>query len=153
MTNWLAVIHRQLGEDVTGDARMLAAKIVDLLTTEEIVGLIAEEIEHQQRAVTRTQERSAFAMIANLDRSLTAAVPALPTGHEWNGLLRSRFKLHGHQVEWGLATIEQHEARLVQLRGLRDGLNVTIEFHERAIAMIREAGVECLDDIRHASIA
>lgn len=50
-------------------------------------------------------------------------------------------------VEWGTATVADHEGRIEYLSRRRDGITATIARHREAIDMITAAGVTCLADL------
>lgn len=145
MINWLARIRDLVDVDPDGDPRVLARKLLEALDAEELVTLIAEEIEHQQRRLTRFTEHEAFGQLHDWPTSNQLTKEHRPA---WDTLLGTPFKLGtGERVAWGQATVVQHEQRCALLRKLRDGLNTTIGFHEQAIRLITQAGVTCLDEI------
>lgn len=53
----------------------------------------------------------------------------------------------GPPIQWGKATVAQHQARIAWQYTQRDGIDRDIARHQRAIALITERGVSCLDDI------
>lgn len=70
-----------------------------------------------------------------------------PTG-ERASLMRETFSLpDGRRVEWGTATVEDHQSRADFLAKQRDGITSTIARHVEAIEAIRTAGVRCLDEL------
>ena len=54
-------------------------------------------------------------------------------------------------VEWGAATVQDHEGRIAYLSRRRDGITATIARHREAIEMIESAGVTCLNDLEPAA--
>lgn len=63
-------------------------------------------------------------------------------------LPRLEFKLpDGQRVEWGKATAAQHEARAQYLRAMMAGIGVDLARHERALKLLADEGVDCLDEV------
>lgn len=64
-------------------------------------------------------------------------------------ICKARFALgNGDRVEWGLATIAQHQERINVLYKNVQGLNETIERHKKAIQLIKENNISCLNDLK-----
>jgi hypothetical protein len=123
----------------------IAARILDSLTRDDLIALLAQEIEGQQRTRVLNIERTEF----------TFAPTERPTvGHFTQnvdplGRLRGeRFALgNGNTVTWEHATIDQHQERISMLDRMREGIARTIDRHQTAVDMIRKAGVTCLADL------
>jgi hypothetical protein len=148
--NWLSAIRGLVEQYPDGDSRVLARKLLEQLDHEELITVIAEEIEHHQRAIARHTERASF-LQALSPHSTVAAMIAGDRG-EWAALLATPFRLGDReQVVWGRASVEQHEQRIALLTKLRDGLDRTIAFHREAITLITDAGVTCLDEVDAAA--
>jgi hypothetical protein len=61
---------------------------------------------------------------------------------------RVRFRVgDGTEVEWGRATVTQHQARIAWQRTQMDAIAVDIDRHTGAVDLIEQHGVSCLDDI------
>jgi hypothetical protein len=138
-------IHRLAASDPDGDPTALAEGLIARYTRDDLIALLADEIAREQRAVVAAVEAR-----ADLRRLLAGREPSgLVTGQpSFVALLGHRFALGtGDTTTWGSATVEEHEVRIRYLEKLRDGLNATIERHRQAIALIRQAGVECLGDL------
>lgn len=56
----------------------------------------------------------------------------------------------GTRVRWGEATVEHHQRRAAMMRNLADRNIADAARHERAIEMILQAGVTCLDEVASA---
>jgi hypothetical protein len=105
----------------------------------------------QRRARVRAWEREsniADAGKAMSDTTTTLATPPRFGLHRRAHLLAATFAIGtGERIPWGTATVEQHRQRIGYLLAKRNGLDTTIDRHERAIAAITAAGVSCLADL------
>lgn len=61
--------------------------------------------------------------------------------------LSQRFYNGTEYVTWGAATVADHQGRIDFQTMLKNGINVDIERHREAIALIVEAGRTCLADL------
>lgn len=100
-----------------------------------------------RRSRTRTIERAAFGQAGSDDdqqQPLPGDEPRLTQHEARMQLMRRTFRIPGQSVEWGLATVEQHEARIAMQARLMGDIGLDIERHAEAIAEIQAAGVTCL---------
>lgn len=64
-------------------------------------------------------------------------------------LLSTMFSIgDGERVTWGLATVEQHAARVQMLTGQAVGVTETASRHAAAIQMLKEGGATCLAELK-----
>lgn len=78
--------------------------------------------------------------------------PFMPPGEWRRALWDECFSLaDGTLVKWGEATAEQHEARAAEQRRLSITTGMDADRHEWAAKTIRDAGVDCLNDIEDAA--
>lgn len=130
------------------DAQTLASKIIDKLPTEELVRLVAEEIDHIRRMKARVAEAEAFRSFRPSIKPGRVERKQHINAGAFRAVIGSTFKVgNGVEVSWGQATIEQHEQRVAMLERMRNGLDDTIRNHKATIAAMRDAGVNCLDDL------
>lgn len=126
--------------------------------------IIKAFVAHEQREHARATERRAFAPIrrafrAEASRSNgSAGQPAehRESGGQWlqhfQQIRNERVALgDGQKRRWGAMTLEEHRTRIDMFREQIDGFERTISIHEQAIELIRENGVECLDDLVSSS--
>jgi hypothetical protein len=135
---------------VVADPSATATAIVAVLglaasQREVLFGLVLDECERWERARVRVIER-------------VALPPGVPQGSsrlgvpadrgEYKRLMRETFPLpKGVRVEWGLATVEQHQLKIEMMDRFIAGNVAKRQRHVDAIVMIRAAGVSCLDEI------
>ena len=144
------LIHAALEETPDGDPHDIARRIRRKVSAEDMLRLLAREVEWTQRGLARIVEHEAMmAFRARFAESLPP-LPGVDPG--LRALFRSAFSLgDGTSVTWGAATIEQHEQRIAFLELQRNGINRTIAQHQDAIRLITEAGTTCLDDLGEAA--
>ena len=71
-----------------------------------------------------------------------------PTAQRAEYLRGTFVGLGGRRVAWAEATVEDHQARIVFLSSLRDGLTRTIQAHETAVRdILAVPGATCLGDL------
>lgn len=127
----------------------LAARLVEELGQDEIVAMIAQDIDTYRRNQVRTIEKTAFSQFFDVDRRIDTSPETIARLRD---VFAEKFSLgKGLDVEWGKATVDQHRMRIAMLMKLRDGINQTIDRHERAIEIIESAGVTCLDEVARAA--
>jgi len=139
------VLREAAHERPNDDPRAIAHTLLDTLTRDDLIALLADEIAGQQRMRVCGIERREFAPPPR-----PAGVPEdfAPRLDPFAALRGERIALgNGQQVEWHLATVEQHAERVAMLDRMRQGLGRTIERHQLAIRLIRDAGVSCLADL------
>lgn len=107
---------------------------------DELRGYVLSTVEqlarHIERARVRQLEHEAF----------TGERRTTPDAVE--RLLAERFILpDGRSVRWGEATVDDHTARAAWLRDFARTVIETAERHERAVALIVEADVKCLNEV------
>lgn len=127
-----------------GDPDELARGLAKKLAKDDLIVLLAADIEDEQRNLTRSNEKSAFASLLSKGQGTGKS----GSSEGLRGLFKDRFALGDGLggVEWGKATIEQHRTRIAMLEVLRDGIHATIQRHEEAITIIETAGVTCLEE-------
>lgn len=126
-----------------------------------LVRLVTREVEWHRRAQTRHVESRGFTALfeagvskAPAAKISTASVDDDVSSDDFRALFRQRFALgDGVRVGWGEATVDQHRQRIAMLRGLQNGIELTITRHEKAIEMIEKSKATCLDDlVKHPSL-
>lgn len=145
------LVHANAGLDV----EVLAEKALDELPRTELVVLLGELVRHERRRVCAARERDLWRELISHSREPgPIAKSDRPVSSGVKGLLVQRFALgDGTSVEWGAATVDQHETRIAMLRRMRDGIDLTIDRHRSAIEAINEAGVSCLADLQASEVA
>ena len=144
------LIHAALEETTDGDPHDIARRIRMKVSPEDILDLLAREVEWTQRGLARTVEHEAMSAFRSHFSGPLPPLPRVDPG--LRALFRTAFSLgDGTSVPWGQATIEQHEQRIAFLALQRDGLNRTIAQHQEAIRVISEAGATCLADLEQAA--
>jgi len=152
------IIRKAVAEDPTGDPQVIAASIRRRLSGRDVVGLIVHVIVAEQRNLARRQEQVAFSSIHRASRMFDPADPGTPVEEMTLGntaaklmelLESSPFKMGdgSDPLQWGTATVAQHEARIAMLSKIRDGIDATIARHREAISLCRQAGVDRLMDV------
>lgn len=146
--NLKQLIHEALEEAPDGDPHDIAKRIRRRVPAEDILNLIAREVEWTQRGIARLVEQQGMAAFRS--RFASTPLPPLPGVDDGlRALFRSTFHLgDGTSVTWGDATIEQHEQRIAFLSIQRDGITRTIDQHREAIRAIQAAGTSCLNDLQ-----
>lgn len=140
---------RKEAEASDADPADLAADIVAKVTKADLVPLVEAEIRSTRRHTARGQERKAFREAFNASKEKPARV--IPEG--LRSLFATPFALgDGTEVNWLLATSDQHRERIAKLSKLRDGLDRTISQHREAVTLIEEAGVSCLADLTEGTM-
>lgn len=141
------LIHEALERTPGGDPHDIAKRIRKKVPEDDILRLIAREVEwSQRRLVHRAEEQT---MAAFRSRFSGRPLPPLSIDPGLRALFRTSFRLGdgAGAVVWGDATIEDHTQRIAFLSKQRDGIDQTIGRHLAAIELIREAGVTCLNDL------
>ena len=144
-----AVIRKAAQGNPTGDPTKMASALIAKLGKGELVQLLAHEIAGEQRILTLSHEKSAFArkFLANPPTASSEAI-----SKAFKELAGTRFSLgRGRKVDWMEATVEDHRARIAYLAKLRGGIDKTIQRHQAAIDAIEEHGVTCLREIEQAA--
>ena len=140
------LIGKALDDTPDADPHDIARLIFGKVETEDLLRLIAREVEWTQRGLARVVEHGA--MTAFRGRFSGPLPPRLRADPNLSALFRSTFSLgNGTDISWGKATIEQHEQRIAFLEKQREGLGRTITQHQDAIKAIRQAGASCLNDL------
>jgi hypothetical protein len=122
----------------------VATDLLGSLRKADLLELVAEEIASIQRTRTRGLEAEAFPP----PRSNGSVSERLGVVDPLKALRSETFKLgDGREVEWLLATVDQHRQRVDYLERLRAGIAVTIDRHRQAIDQIESAGATCLADL------
>lgn len=125
------------------DPRKLAKNLYSKVTKEGIIELLTETIEDYQRGEIREIERKVFLKNRFDSRPIT-----IEKDDNFRKLLDSKIKIgDGNSVKWGNATLQEHQERINYLKKMRDGIDETITFHEKAIEIISSNKVKCLNDI------
>lgn len=141
---------RTLAIENDDDAHAVAVRALDELPPDEIVYVLAREIEHYRREHARRTETTCFAQMR------AGALPSLEelrtgNGDDFRALLLQRFALgDGTVVTWERALVEQHEMRIAMLERMSVGIAQTIARHRQAIELIQEGGGTCLGDVIEA---
>lgn len=164
MTGIAAALRAAVAEHPDEASDTIARRFVARVTKAQLVALVAHDVRDLQRERTRGVERRAFARLdpppvpksgdlaERLERPSRGYAGRRDRAADevscWRRIAGQTIRLgDGTNPTWGQARVAQHESRIVMLRGNRDGIDRTIGRHERAIRAIREAGVECLDDL------
>jgi hypothetical protein len=135
---------------VVDDPSATALAIVKVLRLsasqrEALFSLVLDECERWERSRVRAVERVALPP-GVAQGSSRMGVPADRV--EYKRLMRETFPLpKGVRVEWGLATVEQHRAKIEMMDRFIAGNVAKRQRHVDAIEMIVAAGVSCLDEI------
>lgn len=145
------LVHSNVGLEV----EVLAEKALDELPRPELIALIGELVVHERRRVCAAREREMWRELISQSREPGPIAKSDRAGSSGvKGLLVQRFALgDGTSVEWGAATVDQHETRIAMLQRMRDGIDLTIDRHRSAIEAIHEAGVTCLADLQSSEVA
>jgi len=145
------LIHEALEGTPDGDPHVIARSIRRRVPTEDILNLIAREVEWTQRGLARLVEQEGMASFRS--RFSGQPLPPMPgVDPSLRALFRSSFHLgDGSSVSWGDATVEQHEQRIAFLEKQLDGISRTVTKHREAIKVINEAGAMCLNDLGEAA--
>lgn len=146
------VIAAALKQDPSLSDEQISQSIFERVRKAELLPLLTAEVRRQRRSIVLPEEREFFAKFAetkvNPERHEVKRAEVSAAWLRAGALLRKQFALgDGERVEWGRATVQQHEARIAYLTKMRDGIGATITEHRNAIALIQESGVECLDDV------
>ena len=149
MAGFIELIKTARKEQPDATATDIARTIYDQLDEEEILVLIAREVNLRLREFARAQEQVAFvemfhsAPIPSGEPTSRGLLP--PPSDALRSLFQSTFVLgDGRTSTWGQATVAEHRARIRYLEMMSDGLIRTAGYHERAIEIIEDAGVTCL---------
>ena len=124
----------------------LAKKFIDLISPQELIGILAEEIDNLRRDEVRAKEKNAFAeaFFSRHDKK----IPDMVRYEGFVELLKEKFSLgDGNTTRWGEATIEEHQARVAFLEKMRDGLDETISYHKKAIELLKAKKARCLNEV------
>lgn len=142
-------IDKAIDDADTDDAVVIAASLIHRLKPDDLVALLAEDIEHRQRLRARGTEKAAFAGLFNGPGGRVEKL----LGDGFRNLLASPVKLGDgtRGLTFGGLTILQHRQRMSMLASIRGGIDATIERHELAIVVIEEAGVACLNDLEEVA--
>lgn len=123
----------------------------DMQSLEQAVeALVVDEVRRCRRNQSREVERAAFDPQPGRQRAPEAMIAALPrTSPDTVRSLADMwfFTTRGEKVRWVEATVADHEQRIGFLGRQVAGISTTINRHERAIQLIRDAGVTCLGQI------
>ena len=137
-------LAQNYADESPGDA---AAKILnDLSVTEPafsiLMPVVVNAVRILNRAEVRTLERTAHGI------NLPDNAPA-NTQHDARMALMDKTFLTRTwgPVEWGKATVAQHQERIAILTRIRKGVDTTIRLHRDAIAAITANGCSCLDEV------
>ena len=109
---------------------------------------LAEQVRGRERKLARAGESAV--RVNRTEQVLSAArevARAASAQHrvKWSTLYCNTFALpNGERVTWGLASIEQHEARAAMLEVMAAGDLETASLHRAAVAEIRDAGGDSL---------
>jgi hypothetical protein len=144
-------ISKVARNNVTGDPTTLAQKFLDEMPRSELVAMLAEMIEDEQRVQVRQVERTAFSQFFTKAGSISSTRVQRASEPEM-ARLRKVFDMPialGTKLrrKWGDLTVAEHQKRIELLSQQRDGLNTTISQHQVAIRLIEQAGVKRLRDI------
>lgn len=138
-------LAQKYADDSPGDA---AAKILrELKITNPafsiLMPVVVNAVRTLNRAEVRVLERAAHGI------NLPPSAPP-ETQHEARiALMAERFMTRTWgAVEWGKATVAQHEERIAILTRIRKGVDTTIRLHRDAIAKINASGCTCLDEVK-----
>lgn len=147
----MATISELITEVTDGDAqrapREIAEAIYPRLGDDDKVGILTEYVANWQRNAARQLEAAAFAEFVN-----GTAKPATKRPDALAALFNTPFKLgENRTTSWGQATVEEHRIRIAFLEVMRNGIDRTISHHRRAIEVIEDAGVTCLQEVLDSS--
>ena len=142
-----AEIGKAAAENPTADPQKLAARLYQRIGRKEVIALLAREIAHRQRGLVANIEINAFK-----GRMHDVTLPALDASPDFAVLFGTSFKLgNGGEVLWNLATLEEHQRRVLMLEKMRAGLDRTIDRHREAIQILETTGAKCLADAFRAA--
>jgi hypothetical protein len=116
----------------------------------DFFALVLDEVRRRRRTVAKAVENEVANLIAlnpansSFETSLTplAVIDLLDA---LKPLMNTTFKVQGEaQVSWGLATLDHHKQKIVQLAALRNSIDRNIGLHQKAVALLAETGAPCL---------
>lgn len=144
--------HEWVHEHPDVPAHELAALALEEIP-DQLIGILANEIEHVRREKARAAERSDIAPILEAIRARTES-NGIPTLNIDKSVLRSSVRMgDGTKISFGGMTIEDHERRIVMLESMRKGLKETIDGHRKAITILKACNAERLSDLLPAAKA
>ena len=137
-------LHETIDAYQSGDPDVTAAAVFDALNVPTkwanlFYGVVRDECRRRSRSFVRDLETGQI-------RSETQS------GYAGSGsrasLLESAFYDGTSYVQWGEATIEQHQGRIIFQSAMRDGINADIARHFDAVKAIQSTpGATCLNDV------
>lgn len=136
-----------------GDERDLAALFLTRQPRAAFVDLLAEEIIHIRRAQTRFVEAAALATLPPSTNRRSSASAIVDLGG-FSLLLDQRYRVgDGSERRAREMTLGEWEARRAMLLGQAAGIARAIEVCDRAIELIRTAGLRTLGDLEGEAVA
>jgi hypothetical protein len=139
-------LNSYVEEKEVEDSRELAEMFLDDLDRNDLVIMLAAEIDEIRRANIRRKEKYAFSSEL-IERFGSMKDTRLEPNPEFLTLMKSNFSLgDGFTAQWGEATIEQHKRRIAYLERMKGGIESTISYHQKAIEIIEAAGAKCLNE-------
>lgn len=136
-------------DEMTVAMLILKSLKVSQSAADVLAPLVAIEIGRSRRETMRELEERAWPSRSPRAESGEAPVDLVQARAQ---LIDSGFwRVDGRHVEWGKATIEDHEARIGWFRKHIAGCERTVARHALAIDLIRAAGVTCLAEIEDAA--
>lgn len=137
-------LHETIDAYQSGDPDVTAAAVFDALNVPTkwanlFYGVVRDECRRRSRSFVRDLETG-------------QALNETQMQHAGSGsrasLLESAFYDGTSYVQWGEATIEQHQGRIIFQSALRDGINADIARHFDAVKAIQSTpGATCLNDV------
>lgn len=147
-------VRRAIEANPDGNAEEVARAVFARMTKQELFPVLLDYVATAQRNVVRGVEYQAFQSqyAAAMKAAPSVAEVAAARLEDFRSLYAQTIALgDGSRVTWGRATVQDHELRLAMLLRLRAGLDKTIERHREAIAILRETGASCLEEVNVAA--
>lgn len=126
------------------------------LKKSEVLKIIEECVRNSRRMEVRENEKRTFDKIVEKfeGRSFDIEDDGMVASCGMVELLKEKFRTWGEEsVEWGKATVEQHQAYIDMIRSQIIGAERTVRFHEKAIQEIQKHHVTCLNEIPKKELA
>jgi len=123
------------------DEEALARRFLAATRKDDLVPLMAELFRTISRNHVRQLEAEAL-------QKLHASPRRRAQVSDFARLLNQPYRIgDGKRRTLGQMTAEEHRVRILLLQGQQQGIQNSIEIHERALALIEQHRVRCLDDI------
>lgn len=130
----------------------LATAFLSTVTKAELQPLLVEEFKWIERNRVRLAEIALLR--SSSPRSLHTAERTSGVLADLAPLLDKPYRIgDGHARRFGELTTEEHRVRIEMLRANINGMQRDIALHERALQLIEQHAVSCLDEIGMAGLA